>query len=448
MKNLPGFSPKEAVDLLRKYLLVDHDSMVVDFEKSHGSYFHDALSGRDYLDFYTFFATLPIGFNHPKMFDPAFLEDIKRTALHKAANSDIMSIEFAEFVSTFRRVAMPEGFNHLFFISGGALAVENGLKVAFDWKVRKNLERDIHDKGSQIVHFKNAFHGRSGYTLSLTNSFDPNKTKYFPKFKWPRISSPYLKFPVTETNLQEVIASEKRAVQEIKQAFIDNPDDIAAIIIEPIQGEGGDNHFRAEFLHSLRMLADENEVLLIFDEVQVGMGITGRMWCSQHFGVMPDVICFGKKTQVGGIMCTERIQEVESVFKVQSRINSTFGASLVDMVRCSRYLKIIDEDRLVANAEQAGRVLHDGLCGLASRYDIISNVRGRGLLIAFDLPSNHERNIFRKYLVREGCMVLSCGERSIRLRPPLSLSESEALTGVDLIEKALSRLYSRPLSPH
>lgn len=445
MKKSPKFSPSEAVSLLRKYLLVDPASMVVDFEKSHGSYFHDALSGRDYLDFYTFFASLPIGFNHPKMFEAS--EDIKRAGICKPANSDVLSIEFAEFVDVFRREALPEGFNHLFFISGGALAVENALKTAFDWKVRKNLARGIESKGNQIIHFKHAFHGRSGYTLSLTNSFDLNKTKYFPKFQWPRITSPCLKFPLTEKRLHEVMTLEEIAVREIKQAFQDNTDDIAAIIIEPIQGEGGDNHFRKEFLQSLRILADENEALLIFDEVQSGMGITGRMWCTQHFGIMPDIICFGKKAQVGGIMCTERIQEVESVFKVPGRINSTFGANLVDMIRCGRYLEIIKEEKLVANAERVGRFLQDALCALGKRFEIMTNIRGRGLMIAFDLPSSHERAVFRQHLIREGCLTLSCGEKGIRLRPPLNLSESDAAKGVELIGNALSLLYGRPTSP-
>jgi L-lysine 6-transaminase len=390
---------------------------------------------------------LPIGFNHPKILEPSFVADIQRAGLCKVTNSDVLSIEYAEFVDTFRRIALPEGFNHLFFISGGALAVENALKTAFDWKTRKNLEKGIADKGTQIIHFKHAFHGRTGYTLSLTNSFDPNKTKYFPKFKWPRVTSPFLRFPVTEQGLQETVALEEQAVREIKQAFADNADDIAAIIIEPIQGEGGDNHFRPEFMRSLRTLADENEALLIFDEVQTGVGLTGKMWCSQHFNFMPDIICFGKKMQVGGIMCTERIQEVDSVFKVQSRINSTFGASLVDMVRCARYLEIIESEHLVANADCVGKMLMEGLDELSKRYKVMSNVRGRGLMMAFDLPSNNDRNVFRRNLVREGCMVLSSGEKSIRLRPPLNLSPAEAVKGVDLIGKVLKTLYDRSPLP-
>lgn len=444
MKNSPRFTPKEALDVLKRYMLIDPSSMMVDFEKSHGAYFHDALSGREYLDFYTFFASLPLGFNHPGMFHESFMEDVKRVGRCKPANSDVLSIEFAEFVDTFHRIAAPDGYDHLFFIAGGALAVENALKTAFDWKFRKNLRRGIHEKGAQVIHFKNAFHGRSGYTLSLTNTFDSNKTKYFPKFQWPRITSPAIRFPLEGQNLERVGRLEKQAVEEIKQAFVDNSDDIAAIIIEPIQGEGGDNHFRKVFFQQLRTLADENEAILIFDEVQCGMGLTGKMWCAQHFDVMPDIFCFGKKAQVGGIMCNDRVQEVDSVFKVSSRINSTFGANLGDMVRAARYLEIIAEEKLVENAAHIGQHLFTGLTQMTQQFEIMTNLRGRGLMIAFDLPTAAARDRFRAYLFEHGCMLLSCGERSIRLRPPLNLTQEDADKGLMLMRDGLRHLHGRP----
>lgn len=441
MKKSPRFSLKKAIEVLEKHILLDPPHLVIDFEKSHGSYFYDALSDRELLDFYSFFASLPIGFNHPKMLEKSITEDLYRAGLCKPANSEVLSIEYAEFVDTFEKIAAPKGFEHFFFISGGGLAVENALKAAFDWKVRKNLAKGIKDKGSQIIHFKRAFHGRTGYTLSLTNTFDPNKTKYFPKFDWPRITSPFIQFPLTDSNLEQVIHLENQAVQEIKKAFAERPDDIAAIIIEPIQGEGGDNHFRKEFIQALRKLADENEALLIFDEVQTGMGMTGRMWCAEHFGIMPDIICFGKKSQICGIMCNDRVQEVDSVFKVPSRINSTWGGSLVDMVRCARYLEIIEEEHLVENAARMGKFLLDGLRNISQHFAHMTHIRGRGLMIAFDLPSTEERNKFRRYLFDAGCMVLPCGERSIRLRPSLNLTLEDAKKGLVFIREGFQKLY-------
>jgi L-lysine 6-transaminase len=147
--------------------------------------------------------------------------------------------------------------------------------------------------------------------------------------------------------LEDLIERENKSIREIKQAFINNPDDIAAIIIEPIQGEGGDNHFRPEFLQRLRDIANEEDALLIFDEVQTGVGLTGTMWAHEQLGVKPDILAFGKKMQVCGILATNRVDEVpDNVFRVSSRINSTWGGSLTDMVRATRYLEIIQEDNI------------------------------------------------------------------------------------------------------
>ncbi len=443
MKITRNHYPQNDLDLITKYMLYEPPYLMVDFEKSQGSYLHDSLTGRDYLDFYTFFASLPIGFNHPKMMDPQFLEAIQRTGVCKPANSDVLSSEMAEFADTFHNITAPEGFDHLFFISGGALAVENALKAAFDWKVRKNLEKGRKGKGSKIIHFFKAFHGRTGYTLSLTNTFEPNKTKYFPKFDWPRITAPVLQFPQSDENHMHVLELELKALTEIEMAFNEFPNDIAAIIIEPIQGEGGDNHFRPEFFRSLRKVADDNEAILIYDEVQTGMGLTGKIWCAEHFGAMPDIICFGKKAQVGGIMSNNRLQEVDSVFKVAGRINSTFGGNLVDMVRATRYLQIIEEDDLVANAAKVGQYMLEQLVRIAGRYEIMSNVRGRGLMIAFDLPGPEERNKFKDNLFEAGFMILACGEKSIRLRPALNLSFMDADAGLIHIENGLKNLQYR-----
>jgi len=328
-------TPSEVIPTLDKHLLVDgYSDIVVDLQKSRGNYIYDSLNEREFLDLFGFFATVPVGHNHPDLHGPDFQQKILNAAINKPSNSDFYTTEFAEFVKMFSEHATPDTLPHLFFVSGGALAVENALKAAFDWKVRKNLEKGIdEEKGTQILHFREAFHGRSGYTLSLTNT-EPAKVKHFPKFNWPRVLNPKIKFPLNEENLEAVIQAEKQSVQEIKQAIHNNPNDIAAIILEPIQGEGGDNHFRADFFQELRTIADESEVMLIFDEVQTGIGLTGKMWCYQHFGIEPDMLAFGKKAQVCGFLCSARIDEVENnVFHESSRINSTWGGNLVDMIR-------------------------------------------------------------------------------------------------------------------
>jgi L-lysine 6-transaminase len=338
-------------------------------------------------------------------------------------------------------VAIPHYLPYAFFIEGGALGVENALKAAFDWKVKKNFAKGYkEERGTQILHFRRAFHGRTGYTLSITNT-DPIKTDFFPKFKWPRIDAPAIQFPLNGTNLNAVIEAEHRALVQMKDAIKQNKDDIAAIILEPIQGEGGDNHFRKEFFVALRQLADENEILLIFDEVQTGVGLTGKMWAHQHF-VEPDMISFGKKMQVCGFLCGKRIDEVsDNVFKVPSRLNSTWGGSLVDMVRSQRYLEIIEEDGLVEHARITGDYLLAQLNELQAEFPkMVSNVRGKGLFCAFDMRNGAERNDLRKKAFDRGLVILGSGERSMRFRPPLTIQKHEIDEGTNILRQSLKEM--------
>lgn len=431
-------SPQDVLATIGRYMLADGEHLIVDLRRSHGPYLRDEATGREYLDFYSYFASQPVGHNHPKLRAPAFLKRIAEVAPYKPANSDVYTTYMAEFVETFARVAKPAHMPYLFFIDGGALAVENALKTAFDWKVRKNLAAGRGAAGSQIIHFQEAFHGRSGYTLSLTNTADPRKYIYFPRFNWPRIINPKLRFPVTDEALAETIAAERQAIAQIKEALHANPHDIAALIIEPIQGEGGDNHFRPEFFQELRRLADEAEFLLIVDEVQTGIGTTGKMWAIEHMGVQPDIIAFGKKAQVCGIIAGPRLDEVpDNVFHVSSRINSTWGGNLVDMVRSQRFLEIIEEDGLVENAAAMGRLLLDGMTRIAAGSDLLSNVRGRGMFLAFDLPNPRARDLFRGLLWENGLIALKSGVQSIRFRPMLDLTPATVEEALAIVEDTL-----------
>ncbi|OQA42219.1 MAG: putative L-lysine-epsilon aminotransferase [Chloroflexi bacterium ADurb.Bin325] len=431
-------APHAVHETIGRHMLADGEHLVIDLQGSHGPYLRDAATGREYVDFYAHFASQPISHNHPGLCDSVFLDRISRVALYNPANADVYTTYMAEFVETFARIARPADMPYLFFISGGALAVENALKTAFDWKVRKNLAAGRGERGSQIIHFRQAFHGRSGYTLSLTNTADPRKYQYFPRFDWPRISNPKLRFPVTDEVVAQTAAAERAAVAEIKRALVERADDIAGLIIEPIQGEGGDNHFRPEFFAELRRLADENDFLFMVDEVQTGMGATGKMWAIEHMGVRPDIIAFGKKTQVCGIIAGPRVDEApDNVFKVSSRINSTWGGNLVDMVRSQRYLEIIAAEDLVENAAAMGRLLLDGLNELAQETDLISNVRGQGMMLAFDLPDARARDIFRDLLLENGLIALKSGERSIRFRPMLDLDRATIAEALAIIERSL-----------
>jgi len=424
-----------------RHMLADGFDIIFDNDKSKGVYVHDAVTGREYLDLFTCFASIPVGYNHPKMTEPEFLNKLARVAVNKITLSDIYSGEMAEFLDTFYRVAMPDEYKYLFFIEGGGLAVENALKVAMDWKMRLNLSLgETRFLGRKVVHFAECFHGRTGYTMSLTNT-DPTKTMYFAKFDWPRIPNPKITFPLKD-HLAEVEAAERRALRTLEEVLYRDAADICAIIIEPIQGEGGDNHFRDEFFVELRRLADEFNVLLIFDEVQTGVGLTGKMWCYQNFSVAPDIVAFGKKTQVCGIMANERVDCVpDNVFHTSSRINSTWGGNIVDMVRFQRILEIIEEEDLIGNVNKVAPAVHKVMDDLQNKYPkLISNARGRGLFCAFDVATPELRDKLRVEILNSGAIMLPCGWKTLRWRPSLIFSEKDAEKAYEILDKSCAAI--------
>jgi L-lysine 6-transaminase len=405
-------------EIIKKYTIGDGFPFVVDFENSHGSWFVDKKTGKEYLDCYSCHASQPLGWNYPKL--ETYREKLTDLVFHNISNSDLYSEPYAEFVEEFAKIT-PD-FNHYFFISGGTLAVENALKAAFDWKAQMDNLTERQCNNLNVIHFVDAFHGRSGYTLSLTNTGEI-KTRCYPKFNWSRVINP------SPTYLEENIErNEKLALAMIENSLKFGV--TAAIILEPIQGEGGDIHFRKEFFQELRKIADDNEVMLILDEIQTGFGLTGKAWCYEHFNIIPDLMCFGKKSQVCGFCSTKKIDSVHNnVFNVSSRINSTWGGNLLDMVRATIYLKIIKEDNLIENAEVIGKYFLDKLKELP-----LKNIRGRGLMIAFDVENRDE--FYGKIMEKIFC--LKCGEKSIRFRPHLTFSKEDA----DYAVKFLSSLIS------
>src|SRR5437660_1140256 len=431
-----AIAPSKILETIEQHVLLDGFKVVVDLDKSRGSYLHNAVTNKRLIDLYGFFGSMPIGFNHPYFDNPAVQRDLLRAAKVKVANSDVYSEDYAEFVETFGRVFGLPPLERYLFIEGGAMAVENCLKAAMDWKVRKNMAAGRGERGTQILHFRRAFHGRSGYTMSLTNT-DPSKTDLFAKFDLPRVSCPHIDFSLPESEREaDVIAREQKAEREIRDLIDQRNIDICAIIIEPIQGEGGDNHFRGEWLQKLRQLCDENDILLIFDEVQCGMGATGRNWCCEHFDVMPDLLAFGKKAQVCGVMAGPRIDAVkDNAFRLSSRLNSTWGGNFTDMVRSTHFLRIVEEEHLVENAAKVGRYFLGQLRELQNEFDFIKAVRGRGMFLAFDLPDAKAREDMWKGLFDLGVLTLRSGEDSIRFRPTLDMTAEVVDEAIELMRK-------------
>jgi L-lysine 6-transaminase len=427
--------PDQVHEVLARSILADGFDLVLDLDRSAGSYLVDARDGRRYLDMFTFFASSALGMNHPALADDDdFRAELVQAALNKPSNSDVYTVAMARFVETFARVLGDPALPHLFFVDGGALAVENALKVAFDWKSRHNERRGLDPAlGTRVLHLRGAFHGRSGYALSLTNT-KPVTVARFPKFDWPRIDAPFLR---PGANMD---ALEAESLRQARAAFQAHPHDIACFVAEPIQGEGGDRHFRPGFFAAMRQLCDEYDALLIFDEVQTGCGLTGTAWAYQQLGVQPDVVAFGKKTQVCGIMAGRRVDEIaDNVFTVGSRINSTWGGNLADMVRARRILEVIEADGLFERAAAGGRHLRARLDELADDFPaLVLDPRGRGLMCAFSLPTTADRDDLVRLLWRRGVILLPSGTDGVRFRPALTVSRDDIDKAVAGVRHALT----------
>jgi L-lysine 6-transaminase len=435
--------PDRVHEVLARSILADGFDFVLDLARSAGSYLYDARDGRRYLDMFTFFASSALGMNHPALADDQeFRAELAQAALNKPSNSDVYSVALARFVQTFARVLGDPALPHLFFVDGGALAVENALKVAFDWKSRFNEARGIDPAlGTRVLHLGGAFHGRSGYTLSLTNT-KPVTVARFPKFDWPRIDAPFLRPGLDGAAMA---ALEAESLRQARAAFEAHPHDIACFVAEPIQGEGGDRHFRPEFFAAMRELCDGYDALLIFDEVQTGCGLTGTPWAYQQLSVQPDVVAFGKKTQVCGIMAGRRVDEVrDNVFAVSSRVNSTWGGNLADMVRARRILEVIEADGLFDRAAEQGVYLHARLDELAGEFPgLVLDPRGRGLMCAFSAPTTADRDELIRLLWRQAVIVLPSGHDGVRFRPALTVSRAEIDAALCAVRAAL-RALRRP----
>lgn len=439
--------PNDARSLLSAPALADGYDLVVDLAASHGSTLVDARDGREYLDMFSFFASLPLGMNDARLTgDAEFVAELTRAAMCRPSNHDVYTVEAARFVATFARVMGDPELPHLFFVDGGALAVENAVKVAFDWKSRRNEQAGRSpDLGAKVVHLRHAFHGRSGYTLSMTNT-DPAKYARFPLFDWPRVDSPAMRFPLSE-HVWEVWAAERTSLAQIEEAFTANRHDVAAFVFEPIQCEGGDRHLRPEYLRAVERLCHEHDVLMVADEVQTGFGATGTNWACQQLGVRPDVIAFGKKSQVCGVMAGRRVDLVaDNVFRTASRISSTWGGGLVDMVRARRILEVIESDGLVARAAALGEHLLAGLTALSGRYPaLVSNPRGRGLLAAVTLPDPDLRDqVLHQAREEEDLLLLPCGPDGLRFRPALTVTAAELTDALGRLDRVLWRLGRAP----
>ncbi|MBE9373920.1 L-lysine 6-transaminase [Saccharopolyspora sp. HNM0983] len=430
----------DAVAALRGHVTGDLLDIQVDLDGSEGCRIRDARDGGGYLDLTTYFSSAPLGHGHPALRAPEFEADLLRAARIKPANPDFATAEQARFADTFRRVVGIAELPLLFFIDGGTLAVENALKIAFDWKTKRNAREGTPVTAGRVLHLEHAFHGRSGYALSLTNT-DPVKIRDFPKFDWPRIPAPAVE-PGQRWEVPDLLPAEQEALSAAEAALRRWGPEIACFVYEPVQGEGGDRHLRPQFLQAVQQLCREHDVLTAADEVQTG-ALAGRPWAHVELGLEPDLVAFGKRMQVCGVMGGRRVLDVaDNAFRETGRISSTWGGSLVDMVRSTRVLETVERDGLFAAAQAAGAVLRGELQAVAADFpDLVRDPRGRGLMCAISFADPAVRDSAVTALrQRHRVLVLPCGPDSLRFRPPLTAEHADLAEAAAALRRTLAEL--------
>ena len=380
----------------------------VSLVKSHGSYIFDERSNREYLDFFGMYSSLPLGYNH-EIFDDEFYSELKGIAHVKLTNCEFDSSIKDEFINDFHEFAGCGIYENYHFTCTGALAVECACKLSMDYT-----------GGSRIVSVRNSFHGVQSYGNFTTDHFSPvdERLSGFPNFGWPKISTAY--------QLRHEI----------------NNGSIAGIIIEPIQSTVGDNYLNKDFLSEIADIAKINNIPLIFDEIQTGFGVTGKPWYFQHLGITPDIVVFGKKSQVSGIMSTQKLS-----FKKYGRACVTFDGDLIDMLRCKYIIKAFKKYELLKNATVMGDLFKAEMLNIRG----LLNVRNSGLLVAVDFSDKIHRDYFSKEIRDLGMICNPTAEKTVRFRPNMSISELDIKKAVCLIDTACKNISVRdnyvPLIP-
>ena len=366
----------------------------VDFEKSQGSYVYDKNSNKSYLDFFGMYASLPLGYNHPIFKEQRFIDDIVRTSHIKVSNCEFISSETEEFDNVFSEYCGKGIYSNFHYCSTGALAVEAAIKTCLHYKNYQNLN---------ILSFKNSFHGVNSYGGFITDRFFS--------------SSPRLKGLPEEGHLSDK----------------ENP--VTCIMVEPIQCTAGDIHHPSGFFGKLRILCDKYDVPLVFDEIQIGFGATGKLWFFEQLDIIPDIVVFGKKTQVSGLMVTNKINGIFDKEHI-GRLEVTWNSDTIDMIRCKYIIEAFKNNNILSNVIERGREI----ISLLSKTKNIKGLRSRGLIIGFDLKDKTTRDHFMRVLFSKGMICNSTGVNSIRLRPNLCLTSEDAKQGCLLIKETLEEI--------
>jgi 4-aminobutyrate aminotransferase len=373
------------------------------------------VDGNRFLDFNAGIAVTAAGHNHPKV--SAAIHEQVDACIHYCS-SDFYHPVYADVCERLA-LTVPAGMgaSRVFLANSGTEAVEGALKLARHHTGRPN-----------VIAFYGAFHGRSLGSLSLTSS----KAKYRSGFGIVTPGSYHAPF----AHDGEVTGADY--IENVLFRHMTEPGDVAAIFVEPIQCVGGYVVPPAGWLQGLRDLCDRNQILLVMDEVQSGVGRTGKMWACEHDGVAPDIITAGKGLASGlplaAIIAREQIMQW-----APGKHGSTFGGNPVACAAAVATLDLV-ESELAANAAARGEQLIAGLEKLQERFPVIEAVRGRGLMIGFDLPDHDAAEAFEQACFQRGLLTLTCGQRGIRLAPPLVVTEAQCDTALAILATACEAL--------
>lgn len=402
-----------------------HDSSIfkirIDFDRSHDSYIYDKNTKKEFLDFFGQYASLPLGYNHEIFKSKEFVEEYSRVAGVKVTNCEIISDEAQSFLEEFSSQPEMAGYKHFHFACTGGLAIEAAIKATIDQKGSKK---------PVVISFRESFHGINSYGGFVTDRFYPTSLRLdgFPEFAWPKLHNPKIIYKNGEIDTDVTQQGFDKFINDFSNCIAQyGSENIVALLVEPIQATYGDNYFTEEFFKQIRELCNKYSIALIFDEIQTGLGATGKMWYYQHLGIEPDILVYGKKLQLAGIACKEHFGRI---FDKPIRLEVTWDGTVSDMIRGKYILKAYKKHNILKNVNERGPQLLEGLRGI----DRLKDLRSAGLLVAFDFESGEARDQSIKRMFENGFLCNKTRDRSIRLRPNLNVSSDEIEKAIEIIK--------------
>lgn len=440
LTELPGPRAREAMarghfDMQHRYRAV-----VLDPERSEGVWLQD-LDGNVFLDLFASFALGALGYNHPALLATASSTEFARAAVNPTSTPFLTGPDWLSFIAEVEARWAPAGMGAMYCVDGGGEGVESALKAAFivhGERRRRAQGRPAdpnqlpadeqlawmtnHGTDAVVLSFEGAFHGRGLGPLSATHSKLVHKAD-LPAFPWPVAPFPASRWPLDQY-AEENARREAECLAEVERQLDRFAGRVAAVLVEPIQSEGGDRHASPAFFQALQRLARQAGAAFVLDEVQTGVGTSGRLWAAEHLKLPepPDLLCFGKKMQMGGFFARPDYAIAQFGRMYQTRNGDRSRAMLARTV-----LSTIEAEGLLENVRRTGQVFLDGLQALCARHPrLLSQARGRGFLLAFDLPTPAARDEFNRRALDQGVFATYTGTCSVRLRPHLITRPEQA----------------------